>query len=150
MAHSSNAGCRGNDSRRPLDLLCNQSHATLAEEELSQQNIMYIPITILQHTTSMTSVFTAPDVTMDPLRSVISMDQQSIVIYLNLKGLDAVKIHNDLVATFKGEAKSYTTVAYCLRKPSFSNPKTPQPSESPAPILNSQFSMNRMNRMKQF
>jgi hypothetical protein len=64
------------------------------------------------------------------------MDQQSIVMYLSLRGLNAVKIHNDLVATLKGEAKSGSTVTYCLRKPSFSSPKTLQPSESPAPILN--------------
>jgi hypothetical protein len=60
---------------------------------------MYIPITILQHTTSVTSVFTSPDGKTDPLRSVISIGQQSIVIYLSLKGLSAVEIHNDLVAT---------------------------------------------------
>jgi hypothetical protein len=57
-------------------------------------------------------------------------------MYLSLKGVDAVQIHNDLVATRKGEAKSYRNVTYYLRKLSFSSPKTPQPSESPAPILN--------------
>jgi hypothetical protein len=82
------------------------------------------------------SVFTCPDVKMDPLRYVISMDQQSIVMYLSLKGLNAVEIHNNLIAILKGEAKSYRTVTYYLRKPSFSSPKTPQPSGSPAPILN--------------
>jgi hypothetical protein len=51
------------------------------------------------------------------------MDQQSITMYLSLKGLNAVKIHNNLVATLKGEAKSYSTVADYLRKPSFSSPK---------------------------
>jgi hypothetical protein len=105
-------------------------------EGLGQQNILYIPITILQHTTGMTSVFTSPDVNTDPLRSMISVDQQSIVMDFSLKGLNAVEIHNDLVATFKGKAKSYSTVTYSLRKPSFSSPKTPQPSESPASILN--------------
>jgi hypothetical protein len=64
------------------------------------------------------------------------MDQQSIVMYLSLKGLNAVEIHNDLVAPLKDELKSYRTVTYYLRKPSFWSPKTPQPSESPAPILN--------------
>jgi hypothetical protein len=64
------------------------------------------------------------------------MYQQSIVMYLRLKGLNAVEIHNDLVATLKGEAKSSRTVAYYLRKPSFSSPKALQPSESPVPILN--------------
>jgi hypothetical protein len=38
------------------------------------------------------------------------MDQQSIVMYLSLKGLNAVEIHNDLVATLKGEAKLDSTV----------------------------------------
>jgi hypothetical protein len=64
------------------------------------------------------------------------MDHQSVVIYLGLKGLNAVEIHNVLVTTLKAEAKSYSTVTYYLRKPSFSSPKTLQPCESPAPILN--------------
>jgi hypothetical protein len=64
------------------------------------------------------------------------MDQQWILMCLSLKCLNAAEIHNDPVATLKGEAKSYSTVTYALRKPSFSNPKTPQPSDSPAPILN--------------
>jgi hypothetical protein len=62
------------------------------------------------------------------------MDQQSIVMYLSLKGLNTVEIQNDLVATLKGEANSYGTVTYDLRKPRIPNPQTPQPSESP--ILN--------------
>jgi hypothetical protein len=82
------------------------------------------------------SVFTSPDVKTNPLSSVVSMDQRSIVMYFSLKGLNAVEIHNDLVATLTSKAKSYRTVTYYLRKPSFSSPKTPQPSESPAPILN--------------
>jgi hypothetical protein len=53
------------------------------------------------------------------------MDQQSTVMYLSLKGLNAVEIHNDLVDTLKGEAKSYSTVTYYLRKPSFSSPRHP-------------------------
>jgi hypothetical protein len=60
----------------------------------------------------------------------------SIVMYLSLKGLNAGEIHYDLVATLNGEAKSYSTVTYYLRKPSFSSPKTARPSESPAPIFN--------------
>jgi hypothetical protein len=63
------------------------------------------------------------------------MNQQSIAMYLSLKGLNAVEIYNDIVVTLKGEAKSYRTVAYPLCKPNFSSPKTAQPSESPAPIL---------------
>jgi hypothetical protein len=77
-----------------------------------------------------------PDVKTVPLRSVISMNQQSILMYLSPKGLNAVDIHNNIVATLKGEVKSGRTVTYYLRKPSFSSPKTPQPSESPTPILN--------------
>jgi hypothetical protein len=57
-------------------------------------------------------------------------------MYLNLKGLNTVEIHDDLVATLKCEANSDSTLTYNLLKPSFSSPKTPQPSESPAPILN--------------
>jgi hypothetical protein len=57
-------------------------------------------------------------------------------MYPNLKGLNAVEIHNDLVAKLKGEAKSNNPATYYLRKPSYSSPKTPQPSGSPAPILN--------------
>jgi hypothetical protein len=57
-------------------------------------------------------------------------------MYLSLKDLNAIKIHNAHVSTFKGEAKPYSTGTYYLRKPSFSRAKTPQPSESPAPILN--------------
>jgi hypothetical protein len=64
------------------------------------------------------------------------MDQRSIMMYLGLKGLNAIEIHNDLVATLKGEAKSYSTTTYYLREPSFSSPKTHQPLENPAPILN--------------
>jgi hypothetical protein len=79
--------------------------------------------------------FHLPDVKKHPLRSVIPIDQQSIVMYFSLKGLNAVEIHNDLVATLKGEAESYGIVTYDLRNPSFSIPKTFQPSESPAPIL---------------
>jgi hypothetical protein len=106
------------------------------QEGLSQQNTLYIPNTILQHTASTTYVFTSPEMKTEPLRSVISMDQQSIVMYLSLKGLNAVKIYNELVATLKGEAKFSGPAKHYLCKPSFSNPKTPQPSERPAPILN--------------
>jgi hypothetical protein len=80
--------------------------------------------------------FHFPDVKTGLVRSVISMDQQSIVTYLSLKGLNAVEIHNELVATFKGEAKPCHSITYCLRKPSFSNPWASRRSENPAPILN--------------
>jgi hypothetical protein len=97
---------------------------------------MYIPIARLQHTTSAMFVFTFLDVKTDPSRSFLSMDQQPGVMYLSLKGLNAVEIYNDLVATLKGDAKSDSTVTYYFCKPSFSSPKTTRPSESPAPILN--------------
>jgi hypothetical protein len=40
------------------------------------------------------------------------MDRQSIVIYLSLKDLNAVEVHNDLVTTLKGEARSSGIVTY--------------------------------------
>jgi hypothetical protein len=43
-------------------------------------------MTILQHTTSTTSVFTSPDSKTDPFRSGILIDQQPIAMYLGLKG----------------------------------------------------------------
>jgi hypothetical protein len=55
---------------------------------------------------------------------------------LSLKDLNAVEIHNDFVTALNGDAKSYSTATYYLPKRSFSSPKTPQPAESPAPILN--------------
>jgi hypothetical protein len=58
----------------------------------------------------MTSVFTSPDVKMDTLRSILLMNQQLVVMYLTLNGLNAVEIHNDLVAILKGGAKSDATV----------------------------------------
>jgi hypothetical protein len=62
--------------------------------------------------------------------------QSFALVYLSLKGLNAAETHNDLVVILKIEAKAYSTVAYYLPTQSFSSPKTPQPSESPAPILN--------------
>lgn len=47
------------------------------------------------------------------------MDQKSIVSYLSLKGMTAVQIHADLVATLKGEAVSYGSVTRYLRSKSF-------------------------------
>jgi hypothetical protein len=58
------------------------------------------------------------------------MDQQSTVMYLSLNGLNAIEIHNNFVATLKGEAKSYSTVTDYLRKQNFSSAKTDQPSET--------------------
>jgi hypothetical protein len=50
------------------------------------------------------------------------MDQESIVQYLALKGMSAVEIHKDLVATLKDEAVAYSTVTRYLRSTSFSAP----------------------------
>jgi hypothetical protein len=40
------------------------------------------------------------------------MDQQSIVMYLSLKDLNAVEIQKDLIATLKGEGMSHA-LPYC-------------------------------------
>jgi hypothetical protein len=85
--------------------------------------------------------FLTPSVFPDPrphrsTHPLISKDHRLILMYLSLKGLNTVEIHSDLVATFKGDVKSYSTVTYSLRRPSFSSPKSPHPSESPAPIFN--------------
>jgi hypothetical protein len=42
------------------------------------------------------------------------MDQQSIVLYLSKKGLSAVAIHDDLLATLGPEAVSYPSVTRYL------------------------------------
>jgi hypothetical protein len=42
------------------------------------------------------------------------MDQQSIVLYLPRKGLPAVAIHDDLVATLGAEAVSYPSMTHYL------------------------------------
>jgi hypothetical protein len=42
------------------------------------------------------------------------MNQQSIVIYLSRKGLSAVAIHDDLVATLGAEAVGYPSVTRYL------------------------------------
>jgi hypothetical protein len=70
------------------------------------------------------------------------MDWQSLVMYLSLKGLNAVEIHNDLVAALKGEAKSCGTVTDYLRKPSFSTQRHPS-------LLRGQLQFS-MNRTKKF
>jgi hypothetical protein len=67
------------------------------------------------------------------------MDQQSIVMYLSLKGLNAVEIHNDLVATLKGEAKSYS-----LSRTSSTNRVSRAQRHSGLLRAEFQFSMNQM------
>jgi hypothetical protein len=57
------------------------------------------------------------------------MDQQSIVFCLSKKGLSAVAISVDLLATLDAEAMSYPLVTRCLREAIFasSNPLDPLP-----------------------
>jgi hypothetical protein len=56
------------------------------------------------------------------------MDQQSIVLYLCRKGLSAVAIHDDLVATLGAEGVSCPSVTRYLREAIFaSNPPDPLP-----------------------
>jgi hypothetical protein len=47
------------------------------------------------------------------------MDQRSIAIYLDLKGLSARAIHENLVATLGSDAMAYSTVIRYLRKTCF-------------------------------
>jgi hypothetical protein len=53
------------------------------------------------------------------------MDQQSIVLYLSRKGLSAVTIHGDLVASLGAEAVSYPSVTCYLREAIFSSSNLP-------------------------
>jgi hypothetical protein len=57
------------------------------------------------------------------------MDQQSIVLYLSRKGLSAVAMHDDLVATLGTEAVSCPSMTRYLREAIFtsSNPRDPLP-----------------------
>jgi hypothetical protein len=57
------------------------------------------------------------------------MDRQSIVLCLCRKGLSAVAIHDDLVATLGAEAVSYPSVTRYLREAilTWSNPPGPLP-----------------------
>jgi hypothetical protein len=64
-----------------------------------------------------------------------------MVMYLSLKGLNAVEIHKDLVATLKSEAKSDGNIKEYLRKRSFSSSKIPSLLR-----VQLQFSMSRMKQ----
>jgi hypothetical protein len=59
------------------------------------------------------------------------MDQQSIVLYLSRKGLSAVAIHDDLVATLDAEAVSYPSVTRYLREAIFASSNPPDPLSPP-------------------
>jgi hypothetical protein len=43
------------------------------------------------------------------------VDERSIVLYLNRKGLTAEVVHDDLAATLGEEATAYSRVTNCLR-----------------------------------
>jgi hypothetical protein len=59
------------------------------------------------------------------------MDQQSIVLYLSRKGLSAVAIHHNLVATLGAEAVSYPFVTRCLPEAIFTSSNPPDPLPPP-------------------
>jgi hypothetical protein len=59
------------------------------------------------------------------------MDQQSIVLYLPRKGLPAVSIHADLVATLDTEAVSYPSMIRYLREAMFASSNPPDPLPPP-------------------
>jgi hypothetical protein len=59
------------------------------------------------------------------------MDQQSIVLDLSRKGLSAVAIHDNLVATLGAEAVSYPSVTHYLREVIFTSSNPPDPLPLP-------------------
>jgi hypothetical protein len=63
------------------------------------------------------------------------MDQQLIVLYLARKGLSAVVIHDDLVATLGAEAVNYPSVARHLREAIFASSNPPDPLPPPVHLL---------------
>jgi hypothetical protein len=58
------------------------------------------------------------------------MDQKNIVLYLSLKGMNAVEIRKDLKATLKDEAVCYGTVTRYLRSRSFTVSAKPKRIQS--------------------
>jgi hypothetical protein len=59
------------------------------------------------------------------------MNQQSTVLYLSRKGLSAVAIHDDLVATLGAEAVNYPSVTRYLREALFASSNPPDPLPPP-------------------
>jgi hypothetical protein len=59
------------------------------------------------------------------------VDQQSVVVHLSRKGLSAVAIHDDLVATLGSEAVSYPSVIRYLREAIFASSNPPDPLPPP-------------------
>jgi hypothetical protein len=59
------------------------------------------------------------------------MNQQSIILYLSKKGLSAVVIHDDLVATLGAEAVSHRSVTRHLCEAIFASSNPPDPLPPP-------------------
>jgi hypothetical protein len=59
------------------------------------------------------------------------VDQRSIVLYLTRKGLSAIAIHDDLVATLGAEAVSYPSVTRYLHEAIFVSSNQPDPLPPP-------------------
>jgi hypothetical protein len=64
-------------------------------------------------------------------RDVKYIDQQSTGLYLSKKGLSAVAIHDDLVATLGAEAVSYPSLTPYLPEAIFASSKPPDPLPRP-------------------
>jgi hypothetical protein len=63
------------------------------------------------------------------------MDQKSIVLYFDLKGINAINIHKDLMATIKEDAMLYALVMRYLRSSNFSVSTDHEPEERLAPSV---------------
>jgi hypothetical protein len=59
------------------------------------------------------------------------MDQRSIILYLSRKGLSAITIYDDFVATLSAEAVSYPSVTRYLREAIFASSNPPDPLPPP-------------------
>jgi hypothetical protein len=64
-------------------------------------------------------------------RDVEYMDQQLLVFYLSRKGLSALIIHDDLVATLDAEAMSSASVIRYFREAIFASSNPPDPLPPP-------------------
>jgi hypothetical protein len=64
------------------------------------------------------------------------MDQQTIVLYLRMKGMSLDAIHDDLVRTLGTDAVTSTTVTKYARSWKFS-PKKDRPSSEPSVVESS-------------
>jgi hypothetical protein len=64
------------------------------------------------------------------------MSQQSIILYLSRKGLSAVTIHDDLVATLGAEVVNYPSLTRYLRETIFTSSNPPDSLPPPEHQLN--------------